>query len=160
MTLPPSSRIPTSKLTRVRVEGLLKSKAQVCPSSAGSDAFARFAIQSKENASYWRPTNLRGSTVLKICARGRLWRRFLRAIEDVFHPESWPEWIPPLRFHFEKRSAEATTAEPMGRPARSTARFASKSPRQRAKASSHRLRAAQTLGPARFRASAPSRVRL
>src|ERR1700722_6344780 len=44
ITLPPSSRIPTSKLTRVRVDGLLKSKAQVCPPRSGSDALPRFAL--------------------------------------------------------------------------------------------------------------------
>ena len=45
MTLPPSSRMPTSKLTRVRVDGLLKSKAQVCPPSSGSDALTAIRLK-------------------------------------------------------------------------------------------------------------------
>src|ERR1700677_1948233 len=51
MTFPPSSRIPTSKLTRVRVEGLLKSMAQVCPSRKGSDSLPRFALNRIDDSS-------------------------------------------------------------------------------------------------------------
>src|ERR1700677_1058651 len=51
MTFPPSSRIPTSKLTRVRVEGLLKSKAQVCPPRSGSDGLPRFALNRIDDSS-------------------------------------------------------------------------------------------------------------
>src|SRR6266542_2766331 len=43
---PPSSRIPTSKETRVRVDGLEKISAHVCPASGLDEILPRFVLNS------------------------------------------------------------------------------------------------------------------
>src|SRR5690349_5328257 len=49
ITLPPNSRIPTSKLTRVLVDGLPKIIAQVCPSRGSRDRSPRVFLKSRED---------------------------------------------------------------------------------------------------------------
>src|SRR4029077_6978344 len=46
MVSPPSSRIPTSNETRVRVEGLEKISAQVCPASGWAEILPRLLFTS------------------------------------------------------------------------------------------------------------------
>src|SRR6266496_1696601 len=43
---PPSSRIPTSKETRVRVDGLEKINAHVCPANGLDEILPRFVLNS------------------------------------------------------------------------------------------------------------------
>src|ERR1700758_3167368 len=46
MDSPPSSRIPTSNETRVRVDGLEKINAHVCPASGLAEILPRFVLNS------------------------------------------------------------------------------------------------------------------
>src|SRR5262245_31208764 len=51
ITFPPSSRIPTSKLTRVRVDGLLKIIAQTWPARGRSGLDPRLFLNSRADSS-------------------------------------------------------------------------------------------------------------
>src|SRR5215469_17025523 len=54
MTPPPNSRIPTSKLTRVRVEGLLKRRAQIWPCRGLESDLPRVALYSRADSKRFR----------------------------------------------------------------------------------------------------------